>query len=115
MIKSRCTRQERHLLAERRRIEEMLASADSLTVESSGDRGRVGDDLTMSTTGGSADDDRAMIVHAARELAEIDDALERLREDPGRYGVCVSCRHAIPLERLRLVPATRYCQIHQPG
>jgi RNA polymerase-binding transcription factor DksA len=41
------------------------------------------------------------------EIEAIDAALWRLAE--GRYGECVRCNALIPLERLRVVPATLHC------
>jgi RNA polymerase-binding transcription factor DksA len=40
-------------------------------------------------------------------LAEVDAAMQRLEE--GRYGICEACGRPIEDERLRAVPATRYC------
>jgi RNA polymerase-binding transcription factor DksA len=48
------------------------------------------------------------------ELDEIIDALARL--ESGTYGICQGCGHAVPLARLRALPATRHCldcQAHQ--
>lgn len=42
------------------------------------------------------------------KLFEIDCALQRLRD--GVYGFCEVTGHAIPAERLRTVPWTRYCR-----
>lgn len=59
--------------------------------------------------------DRAALLSAAEDELErlrlIDDALHRL--NAGTYGVCLAGGEAIPLERLRAVPWTRYCAIHQ--
>jgi DnaK suppressor protein len=41
------------------------------------------------------------------ELDEIDAALARLAA--GTYGICEACGGAIPLARLRAMPAVRYC------
>jgi len=41
------------------------------------------------------------------ELDEIEDALARL--EAGTFGLCDRCGRAIPLARLRAVPATRAC------
>ena len=43
----------------------------------------------------------------SRELAAIDDAIERL--DGGNYGNCDACKKAIPLTRLRAVPHAKEC------
>lgn len=42
-----------------------------------------------------------------QELAEIDAA--RARIAAGTYGSCEECRGAIPLVRLRALPASRFC------
>jgi RNA polymerase-binding protein DksA len=50
----------------------------------------------------------AVLEANAREaLAEIEAALTRI--DDGTYGVCEECGRPIPVERLRAMPATRYC------
>jgi RNA polymerase-binding transcription factor DksA len=46
-------------------------------------------------------------VRAKREIEEIEAALTRLAD--GRYGTCLGCGRGIPIERLRLLPATGYC------
>src|SRR5918995_5338347 len=38
----------------------------------------------------------------SRELAHIENALERMRE--GKYGICEACEEAIPLARLQALP-----------
>lgn len=47
------------------------------------------------------------------ELDEIVDALARL--EGGTYGLCERCRRPIPLERVRAMPAGRYCLDCQLG
>jgi len=42
-----------------------------------------------------------------RELAEIDEALDRISE--GSYGRCVACGGPMGLQRLRALPEARYC------
>ena len=42
-----------------------------------------------------------------RELDEVAEALRRLGS--GAYGICESCGKAIPLPRLRAMPAARFC------
>ena len=46
-----------------------------------------------------------------RELDEVAEALRRLGS--GAYGICESCRKAIPLPRLRAIPAARFCLVCQ--
>ena len=43
----------------------------------------------------------------SRELEEIDAALERLYQTPGRFGVCEETGRPIPFERLDLIPWAR--------
>lgn len=105
---------ERRLLAERTRLQHEL---DQLTTPPStpeGEPGRFADDAVDSTAGSSPDVDRAIASSAARELADIDRALALLHEDPAQFGICTTCHRPIPLERLRLVPGTRYCRTHAP-
>ncbi len=45
--------------------------------------------------------------HDRHELEEIHRALVKI--PAGVYGTCEDCRQPIPLERLRVVPETRYC------
>jgi hypothetical protein len=46
--------------------------------------------------------------HTLEAVREIDAALERLLK--GAYGKCERCRKAIPVARLRALPATRFCK-----
>lgn len=43
----------------------------------------------------------------SRELASIEQALERMRE--GRYGLCEGCTANIPMARLQALPYATYC------
>jgi RNA polymerase-binding protein DksA len=47
------------------------------------------------------------------ELDEIEAARARL--ESGAFGICERCGEAIPLDRLRAVPFTRYCRACQAG
>ena len=105
---------ERQILAERKRLEQDLARLDDEPRASTGDQGRFADDAARSSVGATAEDDRALMSHTVRELADLDEALRQLREDPQHFGVCVICGKAIPTERLRLVPGTRHCVAHAP-
>jgi DnaK suppressor protein len=49
----------------------------------------------------------SMVERARTQLAEINEALDRLRR--GSYGVCEQCGREIPGERLGAQPATRTC------
>lgn len=46
---------------------------------------------------------------SARELAEIDRALAKLRDAPDEFGECEDCGEEIPEKRLALMPWARYC------
>lgn len=114
MNDSQRARFERQILAERGRLEQDLARVEDEPRAATGDRGRFADDAARSSVGASVEDDRALMSHTARELAELDEALRQLREDPLRFGLCATCGRVIPTERLRLVPSTRYCVTHAP-
>jgi len=62
------------------------------------------DDATASSM---RDADVSTLERAARELALIDAAYERLAD--GRYGVCVDCEEPIPVERLLANPEAARC------
>lgn len=42
------------------------------------------------------------------QIQEIDRALERIKE--GTFGICKKCKREIESERLKVNPATEYCQ-----
>jgi RNA polymerase-binding transcription factor DksA len=44
---------------------------------------------------------------AAKALVEVEDALARMRA--GRYGICEQCATPIAVERLEILPMSRYC------
>ena len=52
--------------------------------------------------------DESNATRASRELAEIDDALERLYASPAKFGLCEDGRE-IPFERLDIIPWARTC------
>jgi DnaK suppressor protein len=112
MNDSQRARFEQQILAERRRLEQVLARLEDEPRSATGDQGRFADDAARSSAGASVEDDRALMSHTARELSELDEALRQLREDPLRFGVCATCGKSISTERLSLVPSTRYCVTH---
>ena len=105
---------ERALLAERSRLERELERLTTPPTDASGGHGRLGDDVVESSAGASADVDRALAAHTSRELEDLDRALVLLRQDPEQFSRCAICERPISLERLRLVPGTRYCHKHAP-
>jgi RNA polymerase-binding transcription factor DksA len=52
--------------------------------------------------------DESNATRASRELAQIDDALNRLYHSPERFGLCDDGRE-IPFERLDIIPWARSC------
>lgn len=100
------------------RLERQRANAhellDSLRAEADSaleglDISDVFDDDAPGTGDGVADRDRArwLAARTARDLAEIDAALARLRL--GCYGQCVRCDGRIPIARLRALPQAALC------
>lgn len=85
-------------------VEERLAAIRAARSGANDDDEHDPEGSTLSTEWSRAEGQRA---DAGRELAELDAALERVRS--GAYGVCASCGAAIPLERLRLLPAATLC------
>jgi RNA polymerase-binding transcription factor DksA len=106
---------ERRLIEERGRALDLLNAG--LAEHADGDeRERTGDltsmpfhpaDLGTDTMDDELDASNATRV--SRELAEIDDALDRLYRTPERFGRCESTGRDIPFERLDLVPWARTC------
>ena len=45
----------------------------------------------------------------AREVGQIEEALQRMREDPEEFGLCEGCDEPIPVRRLELMPWVRLC------
>jgi len=105
---------EQTLLTERKRLQEVLDRLSVPPTDSAGEHGRFGDDVVASSGGATSEDDRALAVHTSRELDVVERALMVLREDPEHFGLCTICSRPIPLERLLLVPGTRYCRKHAP-
>jgi RNA polymerase-binding transcription factor DksA len=72
---------------------------DDLAVEAASPRSTADEPRIQVTT--------ALTLAAMAALVDIDAALRRL--DRGSYGRCEQCRTAIPLERLEILPMSRYC------
>jgi RNA polymerase-binding transcription factor DksA len=106
---------ERYLRSERTRLERTLDELARARAGAAAGTARFSDDAAESAGGASEEDDRALAVHASRELQEIDRALAQLHDDPEGFGVCSVCGRAIGIERLRIVPGTRFCRRHAPA
>jgi DnaK suppressor protein len=93
---------------------DLKAEADSLALER--EPGDVQFD-EESGEGGTVTVDRerdlALSAQALAAVAEIDDALERIRKKT--YGMCERCMHAIPKPRLRALPFARLCVACKSG
>ena len=101
----------RLIAARREGLAERLAAVEQRLAAIRAERSAATDDdehdpegSTLSTEWSRAEGQRA---DAVRELAELDAALGRL--EAGAYGICASCGSAIPLDRLRLLPAATLC------
>jgi DnaK suppressor protein len=53
--------------------------------------------------------DASNATRTSRELADIDDALERLYRTPEKFGICENDGKDIPFERLVMIPWARTC------
>lgn len=100
LIADRRTELETRLASVRSQLDSIRAARSSATDDDEHDP----EGSTLSTEWSRAEGQRA---DAMRELAELDAACERIAD--GTFGVCVSCGSPIPLERLRVLPATTRC------
>ncbi len=71
-----------------------------------------GDETTPGATGAAPEDDAALAAREGAALREIDEALRLMSEEPDRYGICTICGEDIAINRLEIVPTTRYCERH---
>ena len=66
---------------------------------------------TLAAGNGGAESDeytrRALVASSQEVLSGIAQALRRMAM--GTYGVCERCQTAIPVERLEILPHTRFC------
>ena len=102
------TQFETQLQRERTRVARIL----SAIAARSGSEGAPGEEGEPGAAGAGRLDDAAIAAHESAALAEINAALQVLRDTPDEYGVCVTCGQPISPARLEFVPATRYCQRH---
>jgi len=93
----------------------LLRRRDALRRSLSGELGQfrtsvdsvVGDPVDVAVDTEYAEINSELADTEGRELAQIERALERVRE--GRYGVCEGCGRKIPLARLQAVPHATMC------
>ena len=109
---------ERRLLEERARLSGDLsryrAEAQVGLQEASGDLSAAR--LHMADEGSDTMDQELDASNAARQtgqLSEIDAALERLYQNPERFGICELDGKDIPFERLDIIPWARTCGQHE--
>ena len=66
-----------------------------------------GDEIDLATDEISRELDAKISMRQAKQVKEIEDALERIKH--GDYGICEDCGETIPEQRLRLFPAAKLC------
>jgi DnaK suppressor protein len=114
------TTEQREHFAERLRQERMRAlralnrsvdyNADASEQDRSGDLTKIPYHMAdLGTDEMQLELDASNATRISRELAEIDDALERLYRDPEHFGICADTGREIPLERLEVIPWARTC------
>lgn len=97
---------EGRLQEERERLRRDLNRSMALREENDA-QDRLGDPLGADTI--NSELDASNETRMARELDEIDAALERLYQTPERFGICEETGRPIPYERLEIVPWARTC------
>lgn len=85
----------------------LLDQLASLKVERNIEAIEKGDEIDLATNEISRELDARITMRQYRQIKEIHDALERLKQ--GDYGMCEECGDPIPEQRLRLFPAARFC------
>lgn len=109
------TQLEQRLREERARALQTLNRAEA--GRSGGTDQEVSGDLTkmpfhmadLGTDTMDAELDASNATRVSRELAQIDEALDRLYRTPERFGVCEDSGRDIPFERLVMIPWARTC------
>lgn len=65
------------------------------------------DEIELARTTGEVETHAALIARAEEKLRYLDEAFARL--DAGKYGRCLKCGGAIPIDRLMSIPFAAYC------
>jgi DnaK suppressor protein len=107
---------EKRLLEERKRALRVL-SRNAAEREDGDEQDRSGDLTSMplhmadlGTDTMQQELDASNATRVSRELAEIDAALERLYQSPGKFGICEDTGKPIPFARLDIIPWARTCE-----
>jgi DnaK suppressor protein len=92
------------LAAQRQRMLAVVQSTQAQMAEKAGDLADISDRASE-----GFEDELAVGLMAieAAQLEDINDAIERI--DNGNYGLCVTCKRAIPRKRLEVLPFARRC------
>lgn len=93
------------LLAKRNALRKKLAEEHDLSFPKGWTGGR--DVADAANEGTEAELDSQLAALESRELAQIEQAIQLIRE--GRYGQCEMCQRSIPIARLRALPFTTLC------
>lgn len=107
---------EQRLLEERKRVTDLLGRYASEHEDTESQSDEAGDithmPLHMADQGTDTmqqELDAVMVDRESRNLNEIDAALQRLYQEPGKFGICERTGQEIPFERLDIVPWARTC------
>jgi DnaK suppressor protein len=107
---------EQRLLEERKRVTEVLERYATEHEDTESESDAAGDisrvPLHMADQGTDTmqqELDAVMVDRETRNLNEIDAALQRLYQEPARFGICERTGQEIPMERLEIVPWARTC------
>lgn len=96
----------KRLLERRNALRQILAG--ELNDLGSGNRGDLGGDAAdFAFDSGSGELSSQLAELEARELAQVERALERLKQ--GTYGICEGCGKRIPVARLNALPYSTFC------
>lgn len=91
----------------RAQIADLTAEFDGIVASVAAESPDDEHDPSGSTTGFERQRVAALLDHARRRLAELDDALARV--DAGAFGICALCGAPIGLERLEARPTATTC------
>jgi len=93
------------LLAKRDALRKKLAEEHDIKLPKDTGGGR--DVADAASEGAEAELDTQLAALESRELAQIEQAIQLIRE--GQYGKCEICGRSIPIARLRALPFTTLC------